>query len=93
MPIKANNYIKNKLNVIKYTLNEDSLHTEDRNAKYTYKPTVILKVADTKNYVFLYISENTAWILPKNQLDKSTYNGIIKFLNDNEVEIKKYSYC
>ncbi len=92
LPIKANNYVKNKLNAVKYTFNKDDFCTEDRFKKYEYKPTAILEAADTKNYVFLYMAKNTAWILPKKQLDKNAYNDIINFLNNNRIGIKKYSY-
>ena len=89
----ANILIENGLNKCKYTFNENNFTVETRVEKQEYNTSAILNVAENKNYLFLFEYQRVAWILPKNQLNENQYKDIIKFLNNNSIIIKKYSWC
>lgn len=85
--------INEQVNKFKLIFNEENFFDETRLERREFKPTAILKLIETKNYLFLCQTKESAWLIPKNQIDEDTYNNIIKFLNNNNISIKKYNCC
>ena len=89
-----NNFRKNKfLNAVQnYTFNESGFTVSSDSANSTIRWDNIFLVRENKNYLFIFIAKNNAFILPKKEITKHIVKIKKLFfdnLENNKLDIKK----